>query len=51
MQALENNNIHKDYLTMKMGSVSILQIFLYYLYKALHNDTLPTEIITDSINN
>ena len=29
--------------------VSILQIILYYLYKALHNDTLPTEIIADSI--
>ena len=29
--------------------VSNLQITLYYLYKALHNDTLPAEIITDSI--
>ena len=32
------------------GQVSILQIiFYYYLYKALHIDTLPTEIITNSI--
>jgi len=35
---------------MVMGGVSILQIIFYYLYKSLHNDTLPTEIITDESN-
>ena len=45
----DDSNLVLSDLGRSLGSVSILQIILYYLYKALRNDTLPTEIITESI--